>query len=110
MTGLTSPVSCGQYDSLARFFIEGQFIEGWRCVMTGGDPATSLLLFSLIFGGVELSLFVTTGSVVMPAILAILLGGIMFGLLPATLVNLALIATLLLLGALGLLVAFRSGS
>ena len=45
-----------------------------------------------------------------PSILAILLGGVMFGLLPATFVNLALVAVLLLLGSLGLLVAFRSGT
>jgi len=110
MTGASTQVSCSTYDSLARFFIEGEFIAGWRCVMTGGDPATQLLLFGMIFGGLELSLFVSTGSIVLPSVLAILLGGVMFGLLPATLVNLALIAVLLLLGALGLLIAFRSGT
>jgi hypothetical protein len=78
--------------------------------MTGGDPATQLLLFGLVFGGLELSLFISTGSIVIPSILAILLGGVMFGLLPATFVNLALVAVLLLLGSLGLLVAFRSGT
>jgi len=55
-------------------------------------------------------LFITTASIVIPSILAILFGGIMFGLLPATLTNLALVAVLLLLGALGLLIAFRSGT
>jgi len=55
-------------------------------------------------------LFATTGSIVMPSILAILFGGVIFGLLPATFVNLALVAVLLLLGSLGLLIAFRSGT
>ncbi|RAW44065.1 hypothetical protein DQW50_16195 [Halorubrum sp. 48-1-W] len=107
---MTGTVTCSTYDSLQEFFLEGHFIVGWDCVMTGGDPATKLLLFSLIFGGLELSLFVTSGSVVLPSVLAILLGGVMFGLLPATLVNLALIGVLLLLGGLGLLIAFRSGT
>ena len=110
MTTGTTPIPCSEYSTLREFFLEGHFIRGWDCVMTGGDPATQLMLFGLIFGGLELSLFVTTGSIVMPSILAILLGGVMFGLLPATFVNLALVAVLLLLGSLGLLVAFRSGT
>jgi len=64
----------------------------------------------MIFGGVELALFVSGASIVIPSILAILFGGVMFGLLPATLVNLALVGVLLLLGSLGLLIAFRSGT
>lgn len=103
-------VDCSTYSSLQEYFVEGYFVQGWDCVMTGGDPATQLMFFSLIFGGVELSLFVSTGSVVMPSVMAILIGGVMFGLLPATLVNIALVALLLLLGGLGLLVAFRSGT
>jgi hypothetical protein len=69
-----------------------------------------LFLFGVVFGGIELSLFVSTRSVVTPAIVAILFGGVIFTLVPATVTNLALVAILLLLGALGLLVAFRSGS
>jgi len=104
------PISCSAYDDLYQFFIDGHFIRGWDCVMTGGEPATQLFVFGVIFGGIELALFALSGSVVIPAILAILFGGVMFTLVPATLVNLALIAVLLLLGALGLLVAFRAGT
>jgi hypothetical protein len=48
--------------------------------------------------------------VISPAIVAILFGGVIFTVVPATLTNLALVAILLLLGGLGLLVAYRSGS
>jgi len=106
----SSAITCGEYESLWEFFVEGHFIRGWDCAMTGGDAATQLMFASVIFGGVGLSLFVTTGSIVMPSILAILFGGVIFGLLPATFVNLALVAVLLLLGSLGLLIAFRSGT
>jgi hypothetical protein len=106
MTG----VNCGVYSELWRYFVNGQFRAGFECTMTGGEPAMSLFLFALIFGGVELALFVRDGSPLQPAILAILTGGIMAGLLPATLVNIALVGTLLLLGALGVLVAFRAGT
>lgn len=102
-------VTCSDYPTLWEFFTQGHFIRGWDCAMTGGDAATQLMFASVIFGGVGLGLFITTGSVVMPAVLAILLGGAILTLLPATLVNLALVAVLLLLGALGLLIAYRSG-
>jgi len=101
---------CSVHDSLWEFFVSGDFVDGWVCAMTGGDAATALLLFGVIFGGIELSLFISTRSVISPAIVAILFGGVLFTLVPATLTNLALVATLLLLGGLGLLVFFRSGS
>jgi len=106
MTG----VNCGAYEALWRFFVNGQFRAGWECTMTGGDPVMSLFLFGMIFGAVELALFIRDGSPLQPAILAFLTGGVMFGLLPATLVNIALVSTLLLLGGLGLLVAYRAGT
>jgi len=101
---------CSAEPTLARFFSSGEFIDGWICAMTGGDAATALLLFGVIFGGIELSLFVSTRSVISPAIVAILFGGVIFSVVPATLTNLALVAVLLLLGGLGLLAAYRSGS
>ncbi len=101
---------CSAYPSLWEFFVSGDFVDGWICAMTGGDAATALLIFGVIFGGIELSLFVSTRSVISPAIVAILFGGVFLTLAPATLTNLALVALLLLLGGLGLLVFFRSGS
>jgi len=101
---------CSAYPSLWEFFVSGEFVNGWYCAMTGGDAATALLIFGVIFGGIELSLFVSTRSVISPAIVAILFGGVIFSVVPATITNLALVAILLLLGGLGLLVAYRSGS
>jgi hypothetical protein len=103
-------VSCGDYSSLWEFFVEGHIIKGWSCTMTGGEATAQLLFASVIFGGVGLSLFVTTGSVVIPSVLAILFGSVVLALMPATFANIALVATLLLLGGLGLLIAYRSGS
>ena len=107
---MVAGANCGEYSSLWEFFVEGAFVDGWICAMTGGDATTGLLLFGLIFGGIELSLFVSTRSVVSPAVVAILFGGVIFTVVPATVTNLALVAILLLLGGLGLLVAYRSGS
>ena len=110
MTTPERTISCEEVDRISELWIDGQFVRGWECAMTGGDPAAQLMMFALIFGGLQLSLFVTTGSIVIPAVISVLLGGVMFAVLPATFANLALVALLLLLGALGLLVAFRSGT
>ena len=101
---------CSAHPTLWEFFVAGDFVPGWVCAMTGGDAATALLLFGVIFGGIELSLFVSTRSVISPAIVAILFGGVIFSVVPATLTNLALVAVWLLLGGLGLLVAYRRGT
>lgn len=105
-----SDITCTEYETLREFFINGYFVRGWDCAMTGGEVATQLMFASIIFGGVGLSLFVTTGSLVIPSILAILFGAVVLTLLPATFANFAMVAVLLLLGALGLLIAFRSGT
>ena len=105
-----SDITCAEYETLREFFMDGYFVRGWDCAMTGGETAVQLMFASVIFGGVGLSLFVTTGSLVIPAVLAILFGGVILTLMPATFVNLALVAVLLLLGGLGLLIAFRSGT
>jgi hypothetical protein len=103
-------VSCGDYSSLWQYFVEGHIIKGWDCAMTGGEATAQLLFASVIFGGVGLSLFVTTGSLVIPSVLAILFGSVVLTLMPATFANIMLVVILTLLGGLGLLIAFRSGS
>ena len=105
-----SDIRCEDYETLRDIFLDGYFVRGWDCTMTGGDVATQLMFASVIFGGVGLSLFVTTGSLVIPSILAILFGAVVLTLLPATFANIAMVAVLLLLGGLGLLIAFRSGT
>jgi hypothetical protein len=59
--------NCSAEPTLARFFSSGEFVDGWICAMTGGDAATALLIFGVIFGGIELSLFVSTRSVISAA-------------------------------------------
>ena len=103
-------INCNEVDRIADLWIDGELVAAWECAMTGGDAATSLMMFALIFGGLQLSLFITTSSLVIPAVITVLIGGAMFAFLPATFANLALVAFLLLLGSLGLLIAFRSGT
>ena len=100
-------IDCGEFETLREFFLEGYFVRGWDCAMTGGDSATQLMFAFVIFGGVGLGLFVTTGSVVLPAVLGILFAGVLFALLPPTVTNIALVVLLLLFSVAGILLVRR---
>lgn len=101
--------TCSEVDSLTDLFVEGFFVQGWNCTMTGGDQGILLMFMTMIFGGVGMALFITTGSLAIPSVLGILLAGMLFAVLPATVVNLALVVLLLVLSSGGLLLAYRTG-
>ena len=101
--------TCSEAESLTDLFIDGFFVQGWNCTMTGGDQGILLMFMTMIFGGVGMALFITTGSLAIPSVLGILLAGMLFAVLPATVVNLALVVLLLVLSSGGLLLAYRAG-
>lgn len=107
--GDSEDLNCESFDSLREFFVEGHPMTGWDCAMTGGDPQLQLLFGAMLFGSVGLSLFITTGSLVIPSVLAILFAGVIFALLPPTVVNLLLVALLLSLSAAGFIFQSRIG-
>lgn len=99
----SSPPTCAEAESLRSLFIEGWFIRGWQCTMTGGNESTLLLLTLMIYGGVGAALFISTGSMLIPVVLSVLLAGILFVTLPATAANLVTIALLLTIPAIAYL-------
>lgn len=107
---MTTPPSCSETEQLFDLFIDGWFVQGWSCAMTGGDQTTELLFMLITFAAVGVSLFVTTGSLIIPSILGLLLAGMLFAVLPATAINVAMIVLLLVLSAGGLLVVYRAGA
>lgn len=102
------PPSCSDTEALD-IFIDGWFVRGWECTMAGGDGGVLLVLTMMIYAAISLSLFITTGSLAIPAVLAVLFAGVIFVALPATAVNLALVALLLVLAVGGLLLNSRIG-
>jgi len=102
------PPSCGE-QKLLDYFIDGFFVKGWECTMAGGDTGVLLVLTMMIYGSISFALFISTGSLAIPAVLAVLFAGVIFVALPATAVNLALVALLLLLGVGGVLLNSRIG-
>jgi len=96
------PPSCGSQPAFD-LLVEGWFRQGWVCAMTGGNQSSLLLLSTMLVGGVGLSLFIATGSLTIPAVLAILVGGVLLAALPATFINVTLIMLLLIIPAGGVL-------
>jgi len=97
-----SPPSCGSTEAF-ELFVEGWFRQGWICSMTGGNQSVLLLLSTMIVGGIGVALFISTGSLAIPAVLAILLGGVLLVILPATVTNVAVIGLLLVVPSLAVL-------
>jgi hypothetical protein len=77
--------------------------------MAGGDSSVLLVLSLLIFGAIGLATFISTGSLAIPAVLGVLLAGMLFIILPATGVNIAVIALLATLSVGGMLLTLRFG-
>lgn len=105
--GGTAP-SCSNAE-LLDLFVDGWFIKGWQCTMAGGDPTVLLLLSTVIFGAIGLATFISSGSLAIPAVLGVLLSGILLAVLPATPLNILVIALIAVLSAGGLLLTLRFG-
>lgn len=103
-----SPPTCGNAE-LLDLFVDGWFVKGWQCTMAGGDPSILLLLSTLIFGAIGLATFISSGSLAIPAVLGVLLSGILLAVLPATPLNILVIALIAVLSVGGLLLTLRFG-
>jgi len=103
-----SPPTCANAE-LLDLFVDGWFIKGWQCTMAGGDPAILLLLSTVIFGAIGLATFISSGSLAIPAVLGVLLSGILLAVLPATPLNILVIALIAVLSVEGLLLTLRFG-
>jgi hypothetical protein len=107
VTGNTPP-DCAS-STLIDLFINGYMIKGWQCTMAGGDSGVLLTLGLIIFGGVGLATFISTGSLAIPAVLGVLLSGILLTVLPATPINILVIALVAVLSVGGLMMTLRFG-
>ena len=100
--------NCAQYDELRDAWTHGEFIHGFVCTY-GPDPALQLVFATIVFGTIGVGLFITTGSVIVPAVLAILLAGAVFVFLPPGIVQFALIIALFVVAIGGYLTAKGMG-
>jgi len=74
-------MACSDYDTYLEFMQNEQFFEAVYCVF--GDSVGVLLFPLLVWGAMGLALYIFSGSLIMPLVLTIILGGVLVVQLPA---------------------------
>lgn len=92
---------CDPNTSGITYLLDWQFIQAFTC--TYANTAGLLVVGMMVYGGVSLSIYIRTGSVVIPSVLLLLTGGVILGQVATPVVG---IATVMLLTVGGGLVAY----
>ncbi|MFW5918080.1 MAG: hypothetical protein ACOCR0_01225 [Haloferacaceae archaeon] len=79
-------------------WLEGDFVEAVACPFV--DAGGELLLGLLLFAGLGLAIAVYTESVTVPAVLMLLLGGLIISFIPGPMSNVAIMVLVILVGML----------
>ena len=74
-------MACSDYDTYLEFMQNEQFFEAVYCVF--GDSVGVLLFPLLVWGAMGSALYIFSGSLIMPLVLTIILGGVLVVQLPA---------------------------
>ena len=74
-------MACSDYDTYLEFMQNEQFFEAVYCVF--GDSVGVLLFPLLVWGAMGSALYIFSGSLIMPLVLTIILGGVLVIQLPA---------------------------
>ena len=74
-------MACSDYDTYLEFMQNEQFFEAVYCVF--GDSVGVLLFPLLVWGAMGSALYIFSGSLIMPLVLTIILGGVVVVQLPA---------------------------
>lgn len=100
-------VDCNPNEPMRTQWVDGEFVNAFICVFTGGDPAMQMFFALSVFGAIGIGLFIYSGSILLPAVLGILMAGAVFVFLPPTVTNLAMVAGLLVVSIGGILLVRR---
>lgn len=73
-------MACTDYDTYWEFMINWQFYDAIYCLY--GDHVGYLLFPFLVYGALATSLYIYAGSLIMPLVLTIILGGVVVVQLP----------------------------
>jgi len=90
-----TPDFCSAGYSLGDYLFEFRFIDAFACTsseMAGGFTTVA----TLVFGGIALSIYIRTGSVALPGILALLTGGVVLSVLAPPALTIATVLILVL--------------
>lgn len=94
---------------LQQAFLDGEFIDSLMCVYMGDDPAMQIMVPTAVYGVVLLAMFLSSDSIIIPAVVGIILGGVMLAIMPAPAMGVIAIAVALFL-TVGVFVLARRSS
>lgn len=104
-------MSCTDFNTLREFWANGQFFDGVFCAFGGPlapMPGSAFVLVFSAFLGVGLYAF--AGAIILPLVLAIILGGVVVAQLPGVVLKLVGMVVLLAIAAGGMILARRIDS
>jgi hypothetical protein len=99
-------MACGDYGAYQEFWINGQFFDAVFCPF--GDVLGGVGFALFVFGAIGLSLYIYSGSVVMPLVLTLILGSVVVTQLPSIAAQLVGAVVLLGIAIAGYLIVIRS--
>jgi len=82
---------------LQQAFLDGEFINSMMCVYLGDGPTMQVMVPTAVYGVVLLSLFLSSDSIIIPAVVGLILGGVMLAVMPAPAMGVIAIAIALFL-------------
>lgn len=74
-------MACSDYSKLIDFWTNWQWFDGINCFFA--DQLGQSVIAFIFFGVTGISLYLSTGSIVVPTVIGIIIGGVAFALLPA---------------------------
>lgn len=97
-------MACSDFSSYTEFIRNGQFMDAIICPYA--DQMGMMVFAMLVYGAISTSLYIYTGSIIIPLVLAILIGAIVMIELPAIAANIAVLAAVVVI-AVGVYLLYR---
>lgn len=95
---------------VAEMFTNGEWLDAVICWLTaGGDPTLSVVMPTAVYGIILLSLYVVGQSLIIPVVLSLLLGGVIFAAFPANALTLIVMAVMFTLSVGATVATWRLG-
>ena len=98
------------YDDAAQMFVEGEWMDAVYCWLTsGGDPTLTVVVPTLIYGVVLMAFFIVGESPIMPIVMTLILGGIIFAAFPANALTILVVAVMFTISVAATVATWRLG-
>lgn len=101
-------MACGDFNSYWKFLVEGQMFDAIYCPY--GDLLGGTVFALLFFAPISMALYIYSGSIILPFVLAVILGAVIVVQLPGAAVSLAAALALLVIILAGTAIVLKLNS